>query len=289
MTKQVLYLIAILAVLGVIATLLASIMPDRDGSMLPAAPILAPNTPFTYSFAVDGVLHEAGNENETTSPYWWVNSGGKLLLTDGVGSTVQGKLDTFDRWRVRYSINNPRDTDDGYHPQNLFRLISRSVWQNPRSEAEFYIAAHNQSDSPNRNESNGILFMSRYQNEDTLYYAGVRVDGHAVIKKKYQGTYYTMAEVPIFPGTYDRASHPNLLPQNTWFALRMETTTVGEGVSITIFMRDGDSDAWIPLVTAIDDGNTYNGTPIIEERGRVGIRTDFMDVRFRSIRIEEIQ
>lgn len=289
MTKQVLYLLAILAILGVIATLLAGIAPDRGGSVLPAAPILAPNTPFTYSFAVDGVLHESGNEDETTSPYWWVNAGGMLLLTDGVGSTIQGRLSTFDRWRVRYSLSNPRDTDDGYHPQNLFRLISRSTWQNPRSEAEFYIAAHNQSDSPNRNESNGILFMSRYQNEDTLYYAGVRVDGHAVIKKKYHGTYYTMAEVPIFPGTYDRTAQPNLLPQDIWFALRMETVRVADGVSITISMRDGDSDAWIPLVTALDDGSTYGGTPVINDRGRVGIRTDFMDVRFRSIRIEEIQ
>lgn len=288
MNKQVLSLLAILAVLGMLAVFLAEIIPNRGTPVLPAALILAPNTPFTYSFAVAGVLHESGNEYETTSPYWWLNSGGTLLLADSTGSTIQGSLDTFDRWRIRYSLSNPTDTDDGYHPQNLFRLISRSEWQNPRSEAEFYIAASNQSRSPNRNESNGILFMSRYQNDDTLYYAGVRVDGHAVIKKKYHGTYYTMAEMPIFPGTYDRAQETNLLPQKTWFALRMETTTTIDGVSITVLMRDGDSDAWIPLLSATDDGKTYHGTPAITERGRVGIRTDFMDVRFHSIRIEEL-
>lgn len=289
MIKQLLILLALLAVFGILLPILVGVLPEQKSGILPASPLLAPNTPFTYSFAVDGVLHESGSEQETTSPYWWVNSGGKMLLKHGTGSTIQGSLATFDRWRVRYSLSNPQDTDDGYHPQNLFRLISRSTWQSPRTEAGFYITEHNQSRSPNRNESNGILLMSRYQDSDTLYYAGVRVDGHAVIKKKYRGTYYTMAETPLFPGTYDREREPNLLPKHTWFTLRMETTTTTEGVSIALFMRDGDSDVWVPLITATDDGKTYNNTPAITEPGEVGIRTDFMDVQFRSIHIEEIR
>lgn len=286
MTRSTLILIATVVFLGVIAVILLIYFPSPGGRMLTAALPLSKHEPFTYTFAVDGVLQEAGSPQESTSPYWWLNSGGLLILKDGVGRTIEGKLDPLDRWRVRYGVSSPTDTEQGAQPQNLFRLITRSQWQHPRTEVEFFIAADNRSESPNRNESNGVLFMSRYKDADTLYYAGVRVDGHAVIKKKYQGTYYTMAEKPIFPGEYRPGV--NLLPQEVWFALRMETVTREDGVHITLLMRDGDSDTWVELLSTVDDGRAY-GTPRIEDAGAVGIRTDFMDVRFGEVRIEEIE
>lgn len=287
MTRRTLTLLAVIAFCGILVVILLTqgVGSARQG---PAAAILAPHLPFTYSFKIDGVLEEAGSMRQTTSPYWWVNSGGRLILKDGTGMTIQGRLSTFDRWRLQYNAANPVDTDDGYHPQNLFRLLSRSKWQNPRVEGELFIVADNLSESPNRNESNGVLFISRYQNEDTLYYAGIRVDGHAVIKKKYRGTYYTMAEQSIFPGSYDPDTSPNLLPHSDWFALRVETITIPEGVLISLFMRDGTEGSWVPLLSAVDDGSTYDGTPIIENAGFIGIRTDFMDVQFRTIHIEEL-
>ena len=126
------------------------------------------------------------------------------------GAAAQGHRADDDRWRVRYAISNPVDTDDGYLPQNLFRLILRQKWKNFRQSFYFQIRNVNMTDSPNRNASNGVLMFHRYVDSDNLYYAGVRVDGATVIKKKYRGTYYTLATKPMYSGgPYDRASRPN--------------------------------------------------------------------------------
>jgi len=250
---------------------------------------IRPDSPFTYSFKIDGILREAGSESETTSPYWWVNSGGALLIKDGMGLTLQGAEPKFDSWRLRYVRANADDTDNGYHPQNLFRLISRSPWKNPSIETSFLIVRDNLSTSTNRNESNGLLLMSRYALDgQTLYYAGVRVDGTAVIKKKYHGTYYTMAQKQVFDGTYDRDSSPNLLPHGEWITLRSDTVSGQDGTTITLFMRRSSETGWTKLLTAADDGTHYDGTPDITESEQVGIRTDFMDVQFKDIRIQEL-
>src|SRR6185369_3143386 len=42
-----------------------------------------------YSFNVDGVLQETGSMSQSTSPYWWVNSGGELVIVDQKGETMQ--------------------------------------------------------------------------------------------------------------------------------------------------------------------------------------------------------
>lgn len=254
----------------------------------PATQAIHPGTSFTYEFKVNDVLQEAGSEQETTSPYWWVNSGGALVIKDGLGMTLQGEAAGNDPARLAYAKNNPIDTDNGAHPQNLFRLITRSMWENPSFEASFYITRNNLSASPNRNLSNGLLIFSRYAPDgQTLYYAGIRVDGTAVIKKKYHGTYYTMAQEQIYPGTYDPAAQPNLLPHNEWIMLRSDTETKNGVVTIRLYQKRAQDADWKLLLTATDDGKTYGGTPIIDGPAYSGIRTDFMDVEFKDIHIEE--
>jgi hypothetical protein len=158
---------------------------------------------FDYLFNNAGELNETGAMSESSSPYWWLNSGGRLNIDGTVGSTIKGATSATDPWRLAYAANNPTDTDQGAHPQNLFRLVTKSTWQNVRAQAQFYISSDHFSTSPNRNASNGLLLMNRYADQgQTLYYTGVRVDGTAVIKKKYKGTYYTMAQKAVFPGTY---------------------------------------------------------------------------------------
>jgi len=250
---------------------------------------IRPDSPFTYSFKIDGILREAGSESETTSPYWWVNSGGALLIKDGMGLTLQGAEPKFDSWRLRYVRANADDTDNGYHPQNLFRLISRSPWKNPSIETSFLIVRDNLSTSTNRNESNGLLLMSRYALDgQTLYYAGVRVDGTAVIKKKYHGTYYTMAQKQVFDGTYDRSTGSNLIPHGEWLTLKSDTVTKADGsVRIDLYLKRDTDSAWTLLLSASDDGRKYGNTPAILS-GFAGIRTDFMDVQFDSFRINSL-
>lgn len=244
-------------------------------------------SPYVYSFNSTGALNETERMDLSTSPYWWVNSGGRLLMDGNFGTTMLGDAPLLDRWRLQYSLSNSLDTDGGRHPQNLFRLVSRSQWQNVRVSAQFKILKDNWSKSPNRNASNGLLFMMRYQDGDTLYYAGLRVDGTAVLKKKYRGSYYTMAQKKEYAGTYVQGGEVNVLPHQQWIALRGEAVNAADGsVTLRLFVQQADG-SWKKLLEARDYGQ-YGGTSPITAKGYLGIRTDFMDVAFDSFRAENI-
>lgn len=238
--------------------------------------------------AVPGGLQEAGSITESTNSVWWLSSGGYFCVaSSGVASTIIGSLPINDPWRVLYNKNNSIDTDNGYHPQNIFRLVSRSQWQNYEEQAYFLIKNNDLSASPNRNASNGLLLFDRYQNGNNLYYAGIRVDGAAVIKKKINGIYYTMAYQPIFPGTYDHTKEPNLLPLNEWIGLRtVIITNATSSVTVSLYADIGRTGNWKKILSATDDGKQYGGAPILAP-GYVGIRTDFMDVEFNNFQITE--
>jgi len=256
------------------------------GSIIPSAT----STPiFEYTFNVDGVLEESGSLSDSRSPYWWLDSGGLMSIHDGIGSTIQGDLPLTDKWRTVYASSNPSDTDNGTHPQNIFRLISKNTWHNLRQEAYFRIHKDNLSASANRNESNGILLLSRYTDSDDLYYAGIRVDGHAIIKKKIKGEYHTLAEEPLFPGTYARDTGLSLLPKNTWIGLRSEVVTrAPDDVKIRLYIHSTDSKGggeW-KLVAEADDRGKVAGS-VIDTKGYAGIRSDFMDVDFKDFKLEE--
>lgn len=246
------------------------------------------SSPFAYNFTIAGVFKETGSLGLSTSPYWWLNSGAYVNLNEGRGSTVKGSLLSIDPFRLLYSINNPADTDGGYHPQNIFRLVTRTEWQNAQQQVYFKIAKDNLSSSPNRNSSNGLLLFNRYQSGASLYYTGVRVDGAAVIKKKLDGTYYTLTYVPgVYGGTYDHDSNPNLLPKDTWIGLRSEITNLADGkVSIKLYLDKGWREKWELVASVIDDGKTYG--PAITSAGYGGIRTDFMDVTFDQFRFTDL-
>lgn len=276
--------------LGIIGFGVAKVSLIISPSSVGAAAALV-TSPFLYTFNSNGIVNEAGNINESWSPYWWINSGGKMIIENGVGETIQGSLPPLDPWRIVYLADNPIDTDNGFHPQNIFRLLTRQTWNNIRVETSFFVAGDNFSSSTNRNASNGLLLMSRYQlGGQTLYYAGIRVDGLAVIKKKYTGTYFTMAQKQIFPGSYPAyQTTANLLPHNEWIKLKSETVTDTSGVvTVSLYMMRGSETAWTLLLSAKDDGKVFGGTPPITQNGYVGIRTDFMDVKFDNFRLENI-
>lgn len=262
-----------------------------QGRHIALVPPAAAANPYVYSFNVPGVLEEASSMQLSSSPYWWLNSGGELIIQDNVGETFQGDVPSLNRWHGRYAISSPTDTDRGTHPQNLFRLVTRSKWENLREEISFLIEADNFSPSFNRNTSNGLLLMSRYAIDgQTLYYAGIRVDGTTVIKKKYHGTYYTMAQQTVFPGTYTGWQDDiDLIPHHQWIRLRSDTVTNPDGsVTVNLYMRLASDSGWQPLQHATDSGQ-YDGTPPITGEAYAGIRTDFMDIHFDTYRAETIQ
>lgn len=258
---------------GAILVLIIFLITVMTGS-ISAATARVVSSPYYYTFNVDGILHETGNQEESSSPYWWLNSGAKFILSNGTGKTIQKELPPNDKWRLLYYKTNPIDTDQGYHPQNIFRLFTRSKWKNVQEKVYFKIIRDQLSASPNRDAYNGFLLMSRYQDSDNLYYAGIRVDGNAIIKKKLNGKYYTLASKKIFPGTYNRESNPNLLPKNVWIGLKKQITNNNGEVNIKLYMDYNKTGNWTLILEANDPYNS------LLNEGYAGIRTDFMDVEF---------
>ena len=243
--------------------------------------LVSPASAFLDAFDRSGALEETGSMSSSASPDWWLNSGGRVHWNQGAATTVVGSLPVSDPWRLLYAASSPVDTDGGYHPQNLLRLVTRGRWQSFRQELAFRILATNLSASPERNAWSGVLLFHRYLDGQNLYYAGIRMDGAAVIKKKIHGTYYTLAFRKIYPGTYDRSANPTLLPQRHPIRLRtvIEDTPTGS-VRLRLEILDETlGTGWISALEAEDAPGGADGDPIVAP-GYAGIRTDFMDVAF---------
>jgi hypothetical protein len=238
---------------------------------------------FSDSFMREGLIVE-GKMDESSDPNWWVNSGAYLYLDGKVAKTIQGELPANDPRRISYSQENPGETDNGYHPQNIFRLVLRTKWQNYSQQVYFKINRYILSPDPHRQPSNGLLLFNHYQDGQNLYYAGLRVDGYVDIKKKINGTYYTVGLNQVLPGDYNRDTNPNLIPINKWIGIKTEVLTKGNAVSIKLFTDIGRTGKWTQVLGFEDTSNQFGGPPITQA-GYAGIRTDFMDVEFSDYSI----
>ncbi len=268
----------------ILVTILLSLL--FIGPLVSAVSAANVTSPFNYYFSSPGTLYESGSMSETSSPYFWLNSGAKLIISNGTGKTVQKELSSNDKWRLIYLSSNPIDTDNGYHPQNIFRLLTRSKWQNFEQTSYFKINKDQLSSSPNRDAYNGLLLMSRYQNGDNLFYTGIRVDGNAIIKKKVNGVYYTLASKKIYSGIYNRNTNPSLLPKNTWIGLKTQLKNVNGQTNIKLYIDKNKTGNWTLILEANDNGTSF-GKQITNE-GYAGIRTDFMDVEFDNYSLKNI-
>lgn len=293
-TSILLTLFAVL-VLGLYASRVTS--PGGEQSLLPLLRAIdyqrsvaaAPASSVLESpFGGQRVLQEKDDITHSGDPYWWLNSGGELYFSGNIISTIQNALPRYDKWRIDYAGSNPGDTDDGYYPQNLLRLVSRQKWLNYRQEVYFQVKRDNLSTSDNRNESNGVFLFNRYKDGDNLYYTGVRVDGTAVIKKKVGGVYHTLASQAVWSDgtTYNRQNNPSLLPKDRWVGLASEAANLADGrVSIKLFLdRNGDG-TWQQIIETVDE-DTFG--PSIKEAGYVGLRSDFMDLLFGRYKIVQL-
>ncbi len=242
-------------------------------------------------FGVQKTLQEAGAMGGSASSQWWLSSGGVMLEGNNMFSTNLGSLGAGSSWQKLYAETNPRDTDGGFYPQNIFRLVDRNKQKNLDQEVYFNIDKINPSQSGYCNESNGVLFFNRYQDENNLYYTGLRVDGQAVIKKKINGDYYTMAEKPVFSDgkKYDRQTNFNLIPLHQWIGMRSEVETLDDGTVLIRFFVDSDgSGNWRLVLQAQDSGNKYGAAPFTDA-GYGGLRSDFMDVLFKNYSFQELK
>ncbi len=230
-----------------------------------------------------GVLEESYSAESSKQACWWLDSGGIFTTKNNIGKSLEGNLKENSFWKIKYMANNPEDTNDGFRPQNIFRLVNRKKWKNVSQSMLFKINNYDLSNSKNRNSSNGVLLMSRYINGDNLYYAGLRVDGTAIIKKKIGGQYITLASAQYNTQTeYDPIKNPILLPLNRWLGQKFITKNNTDGsVNLKLFVNLGNSEEW-KLIIDINDSIQLSGKPPLTNEGNIGIRADFMDIEISN-------
>lgn len=256
----------------------------RDGQIIEIATPFISSTTTTrvQDNPIKTIVESVSSERTLDSSPFWLNSGAFFYSLKNQAQTIQGDLPPYSRWRLLYASSNPKDTDNGYHPQNVFRLITKAQYENFSQQIYVRVTKDNLSESENRNESNGIFLMSRYKDADNLYYTGIRVDGTAVIKEKVSGAYHTLAQKEFFPGdTYNKSTNPSLIPKHAWIGLKTEIKTLGPKTVVIKFYTDvNNSGVWEETLTATD--TPEKGSPPLIYSGNAGVRTDFMDVEFRD-------
>lgn len=275
--------------IGVAAVLLLLILITVQGLLLFNRQEAASVNCFVEDFDTPRTIEENHPIEESGDPDWWLNSGAYFYIGDGVGRSIQGNLPSDDFWRLRYNETSPDNTRSGYRPQNILRLISRSVWQNTTQQAYFKINYYD-LDNPHetREGSNAVLLFSRYVDGDNLYYAGIRVDGQVVIKKKVDGDYTTLGAAKVLPGIYDRDSNPNLLPLDEWIGVRLDVENLTPGtVALTLYTDVGWTGDW-QLALAVTDTHCDDAGLALHNAAHVGIRTDYMDVVVEDYQVCEI-
>jgi hypothetical protein len=231
--------------------------------------------PLIYTFNTAGTVNEASSASASWSPYWWLQSGGQLIIQNGVGSTLAGAIPSSNPWKAVYASRAALTTDNGAHPQNVFKLFMRDSVQSPSVQVYIKRLSNNLQNSVNRHPYNGESLFARYQDADNYYYAGIRADGYAVIKKKTGGVYQTLATKQILSGTYDAATSPDLIPLNKWIGLKFVVSDIASDSSLALYTDVGRTGTWQQVLTTTDRA------PILGS-GLVGIQSDFADAQFED-------
>jgi hypothetical protein len=240
----------------------------------------------SYQFSTDGRLYEASTMSESSSPYWWLNSGAYLDISGGVGKTVQGSLPSADKYRLEYFSSDTVSTDNGYHPQNIFSLYTRQKWGSSDQQVYVKINAVNLSNTANRYPWNAVSLVSRKQDNGDFYYVELRMDGYGAVKKRAAGINYTLSSLKLFPGTYSSTTNPNLIPKSTLIGIRQKTTTLSNGtVQVQLFADTAGNGSWKLVAEANDNGSKGR---IISAQGYSGLLSDFMDLQIDNFKINDI-
>lgn len=264
-TKTIIAIVVFIVSIATIATKIEAIAPTTI------------TLPWNYAFSSPGTLNQTATVSQSGSPYWWVAGGGQLQVISGLGQSLQGNISSLNRWSSTYKLSNPFETDKGLHPQNVFLMFSRTPQLNIDQTVSVKINRDNLNTLSNRKPWNGIFLMSRWLDNNNYYYAGIRHDGNAIIKKKVNGIYYTLAQKQILPGVYNATSNPNLLPKNVWIKMRSVTytDTATGNVHVKLYTDQNQSGNWVLSLETVDNGS--KGVKV-NSQGLLGLKSDFMDI-----------
>jgi hypothetical protein len=242
---------------------------------------------FYDRFDRHGLIKEVHSMSESSDPNWWVGSGAYFYLNNGIASTIQGTLAKDDPFRLGYSSSkSSADTDSGFRPQNIFRIVNRNIWSGDYTEEIYfkYLRYNNVTTTAGKNleATNGISLMINYQDEDNLYYVGLRADGFSQIKEKIDGEYSVNEnQIRVFPGAYK--AYDNLIPHDRWIGLKalVEHKQDNSGknlIYIAMYVDKKGDGSWNYVTSFLDQDRIF-------KEGHTGIRTDFMDVQFKNYRV----
>jgi len=193
------------------------------------------------------------------SPYWEMTSG-SLFASGGTG------------WTGIPNAGEPGPLSQTKNNSSIFRLTSkRSDFNNATVSFNLLNQGLSENSVTPAVDWDGVHIFLRYQSEYHLYYASVnRRDNTVVIKKKVPGG-------PSNGGTYTNIStyNPHSVPYNTWQSVRAAIKTNADGsVKIDLF-ADGKL-----IASGLDNG--VGGAPPITKPGRVGIRADNANIKFKN-------
>lgn len=273
--------ITLLSVLLLIALVVASnLLAPRTAGAGPAPLTL----PFVYTFNNAGTLTETPSLAESSSPYLWLKSGALLPISGTTGTSLQGSLPTTSTWRTIYAKRDSGASDNGAHPQNLFRLMTKGTVANPAAQVYVNRVRDNLANTANRHGYNAESLITRYQDENNFYFASIRADGYAVIKKKTGGVYQTLVAKKIFSGTWSATTNPDLIPLNNWIGMKFSVVPNASGNPVLSLYTDvGKTGLWTPALSVTDDPLKF-GSPITAP-GLVGIQSDYADIALDDFRI----
>lgn len=245
-----------------------------------AAALVGPT--FTYHFTSQAVVNETATMATSSSPYFWVASGGQFIITN-VANIPNPDLLSAGIY-LGATIQGPSAATVTAYQQNDFRLIERFMRTNIMQEVHFNLRHINMAETPSRDADKGIFVYARYYDVSNHYYAGITLDGRAVIRIVTNGVMKTLASTPLYmaDGGYDRDTNPNVIPGKKWIGLSTHADLVGGKMHLSLDVGSIDSGRWIwgAMFTSIVDSN-----PPVVLRGPCygGIRSDYFDTAWSYI------
>ena len=241
----------------------------------------------TSLLSTSRTLTESTSSTNSPDANLWLKSGGKLTIADGRALSLQGSLSANDPLRLAYAQKANIESDNGFHPQNIFQLNTKKVWLNSSAEVDVKITSLNFFNLNNSHPWNGISLISRFTDDNNYYYSSWRVDGYLTIKKKSAGKHYTLIQKKIYDGTYDPAVNPSLLPFGKNVGLKFDTVTNANGsVTLKLYIDNDNTGNW-QLATEYTDTGSIGGNTL-KNSGQAGILASYIDAEYSGYNISDL-